>query len=95
MQALLSKGMAVISTDKYKQIALFIAGAVEFKISSEKLSNKQWKLASDFIRKPRETGKKILAYDDSYPEPKGRWSGERGQKGQCDSAVEIVRSILT
>jgi hypothetical protein len=93
MEVILSKGMSGISVDKYKQLALFIAASVELNISPRNLSDKQWILISDFIRKPRKTGKNILAFD-GYPEPKGIWNGKRGQKEQCDKAVEIVRSIL-
>ncbi len=93
MEVILSRGMSGVSVDKYKQLALFIAGAVELKISPRNLYDNQWNLISDFIRKPRKTGKNILAFD-GYPEPKGIWNGKRGQKEQCDKAVEIVRSIL-
>lgn len=93
INVILSRGLTGISPEKYKQIALLIAGAVELKISPNKLSNKQWELLGSFIRKPRETAQKILAYD-SYPEPKGRWTGNKGQKKQCDTVVEIVRTIL-
>jgi len=93
MEVILSKGMSGISVDKYKQLALFIAASVELNISPRNLSDKQWILISDFIRKPRKTGKNILAFD-GYPEPKGIWNGKRGQKEQCDKAVEIARSIL-
>ena len=94
MEVILSRGMSGVSVDKYKQLALFIAGAVELSISPSNVSHKQWDLISEFIRKPRQTGKKILAFDDGYPEPKGIWNGNRGQKEQCDKAVEIARSIL-
>lgn len=90
---ILSRGISGIGVDKYKQIALFIAGAVELKINPQNVSNKQWVLIGEFIRKPRNTGKKMLAYD-GYPEAKGVWGGGRGQKKQCDAAVEISRLIL-
>jgi hypothetical protein len=90
---ILSRTISGIGVDKYKQIALFIAGAVELNINPQDVSNKQWTLIGDFIRKPRYTGKKMLAYD-GYPEAKGIWGGGRGQKKQCDAAVEISRLIL-
>jgi hypothetical protein len=93
MEIILSRTMAGVGVDKYKQIALFIAGAVELNISPLKVSDEQWNLINNFIRKPRETGKKILAYD-GYPEAKGSWGGKRGQKEQCDAAAEIARTIL-
>ena len=41
MQFILSRGLPGISVDKYKQLALFIAGAVELNISPQKLTEKQ------------------------------------------------------
>jgi hypothetical protein len=90
---ILSRTISGIGVDKYKQIALFIAGAVELNINPQNVSDKQWALIGDFIRKPRYTGKTMLGYD-GYPEAKGIWGGGRGQKKQCDAAVEISRLIL-
>ena len=94
MQFILSRGLPGISVDKYKQLALFIAGAVELNISPQKLTEKQWKKAGEFIRNPRKTGKDVLNDEDGYPEPKGRWGGAKGQKQQCEKTVEIVKILL-
>lgn len=93
---ILSKGLAGISVDKYKQLALFIAGAVELDLSLENLTPKQWNMIGKFIRRPRETAraKELLGSSDPYPEPRGRWGGPKGQKIQCDKAVEIVSKIM-
>lgn len=93
MESILSAKLPSIGANKYKQLALFIASAVELNILPENLSNEQWTLIGEFIRSPRKTSQKILA-DDKYPEPKGSWRGRRGQKQQCDSAVEIAQTIL-
>lgn len=94
MQFILSRGLPGISVDKYKQLALFIAGAVELNISPEKLREKQWKEAGQFIRNPRKKGNAVLNNEDGYPEPRGRWGGNKGQKQQCEKTVEIVRRLL-
>ena len=94
MQFILSRGLPGISVDKYKQLALFIAGAVELNISPENLTEKQWKKAGEFIRNPRKKGKDVLNDEDGYPEPKGRWGGAKGQKQQCEKTVEIVKILL-
>lgn len=91
---ILSKGLTGISVDKYKQLALFIAGAVDLKLSPQNLTDKQWNKIGNFIRKPRKTAEEMLGDDDDYPEPKGRWSGLKGQKTQCDKAVEVVNKIM-
>lgn len=94
METILSKGLSGISVDTYKQLALFIAGAVETNVVPEDLSNVQWNSIGNFIRRPRQTSRDLLGNSDAYPEPKGRWTGQRGQKQQCDKAVEIVKKIL-
>ncbi|NEP84001.1 MAG: hypothetical protein F6K39_41305 [Okeania sp. SIO3B3] len=93
MNMILTEKSQGISVDKYKQLVLFIAGAVELGIYPEELSEEQWDLTSKFIRSSRKTGKELLG-DDRYPESKGRWNGVKGQKQQCDAAVEIVRNIF-
>ena len=91
---IISQGLTGISVDKYKQLALSIAGLVELKVNPDNLSEKQWNLIGNFIRRPRQAGDKILDNNDTYPEAKGRWGGQKGQKKQCDKAVEIVSKIL-
>lgn len=92
---ILSRGLSGISVDTYKQLALFIAGAVEIEVLPENLSDTQWYSFGKFIRKPRQASRELFnSSEDAYPEPKGRWTGQRGQKQQCDKAVEIVRKIL-
>ena len=59
-----------ISVNKYKQLALFIAGAVELDISPKELSDTQWDNVGNFIGSSRKEGKKLLD-GDNYPEPKG------------------------
>jgi hypothetical protein len=94
MQSILSRGLPGISVDKYKQLALFIAGAVELNISPETLAEKQWKEAGEFIRNPRKKGNAVLNDEDGYPEPRGRWGGKKGQQQQCEKTVEIVKRLL-
>ncbi len=94
MQSILSRGLPGISVDKYKQLALFIAGAVELNISPGTLAEKQWKEAGEFIRNPRKKGNAVLNDEDGYPEPRGRWGGKKGQQQQCEKTVEIVKRLL-
>jgi len=93
MGHILSSKLTGISVDKYKQLALFIAAAVELKLSPDKLSDDQWNLAGQFIRTPRKTAGLIFGDEDTYPEPKGRWSGKSGQLAQFDKVIEIVKKI--
>lgn len=94
VKEILSHGLTGISVDTYKQLALFIAGAVELKVAPKNLSSNQWVLIGNFLRRPRQASKDILKVDDGYPEPKGRWLGKRGQNEQCKKVVEIVKAII-
>lgn len=91
---ILSSGIPGISVDKYKQLALFIAAAVEMDLPMDDLSDEQWNWIGQFIRGPRKTGREILSDNDDCPEPKGRWTTARGQKQQCEKTIEIVRNIM-
>ena len=70
MEIILSKKLPGITVNKYKQLALFIAGAVELGISPEEVSDEQWILTGKFISSSRKVGKELLG-GDNYPEPKG------------------------
>ena len=93
IEMILTRKLPGISVNKYKQLALFIAGAVELDISPTELSDEQWNVTGNFIRSSRKVGKELLD-GDNYPEPKGLWSGKSGQFKQCDATVEIVRNIF-
>lgn len=93
IEMILTRKLPGISVNKYKQLALFIAGAVELDISPRELSDEQWNVTGNFIRSSRKVGKELLD-GDNYPEPKGLWSGKSGQFKQCDATVEIVRNIF-
>ena len=93
IEMILNRKSPGISVNKYKQLALFIAGAVELDISPKELSDTQWDNVGNFIGSSRKEGKKLLD-GDNYPEPKGLWSGKSGQFKQCDATVEIVRNIF-
>jgi hypothetical protein len=92
IETILSQGLAGVSVDKYKQVALLIGAATELQLSPQKLSNDAWDAIGEFIRSPRKTGAKWLT--DGYPEPKGRWSGAKGQFGQCEKATELLEKII-
>jgi len=92
IQAIIGRGLAGISVDKYKQVALTIAALVELKANSKTVSHDAWDALAGFIRTPRQAGKTWLP--NGYPEQKGRWAGDNGQHAQCDRTVELVAAIL-
>ncbi|RKU05489.1 DUF262 domain-containing protein [Candidatus Poribacteria bacterium] len=94
LDAILRRGLPGISVDKYKQMALLIGAAVELKIDPDQLSHDAWDAIANFIETPRQAGEKWLEKEGGYPESRGRWKGERGQKAQCDMARILLSRIV-
>ncbi|RKH05737.1 DUF262 domain-containing protein [Corallococcus sp. CA047B] len=93
IEFILGHGLTGMGVDKYKQMALFIGAAVELKLKPQSLTDDQWDAISEFIRTPRHSGAKWLK-KVGYPEPKGRWGGDKGQKAQCDSTIKLISEIV-
>jgi hypothetical protein len=89
---ILDQGIAGISVDKYKQTALLIGAGVELNLSPKKLSPDAWDAIAEFLRNPRKSSVKWLP--DGYPEQKGRWGGQKGQKAQCDMVVMLLSKVI-
>lgn len=80
----------------YKSLALFIGVATELQIDLANLSEDATNAVSEFIRSPRNSGERWLKSKGlSYPEPKGRWGGDKGQFAQCNAAVRVVSEIMS
>lgn len=95
IHTLLNYGLPGISVDKYKQTALLIGAAVDCDLKPSNLSAETWDAISEFIRTPRKSGEKWLKNEGGYPEQKGRWSGIKGQKAQCDAAKQLLSKIVS
>lgn len=83
-----------ISVDKYKQTALLIGAAVDCNLKPSDLSQDAWDSIAEFIRAPRKSGEKWLKDQGGYPEQKGRWTGVKGQKAQCDAAKQLLLNVI-
>lgn len=94
IEAILGRALSGSSVDKYKQMALLIGAAVELNLDASTLSHDAWDAISGFIRAPRQAGAKWLGEKGGYPEPRGRWKGNRGQKAQCDMAMHLLSKIV-
>ncbi|MXV75255.1 DUF262 domain-containing protein [Candidatus Poribacteria bacterium] len=92
--AILGRGLPGVSVDKYKQMALLIGAAVELGIDADKLSFDAWDAIAGFIQTPRRAGERWLKRKGGYPESRGRWKGDRGQKAQCDMAKLLLAKIV-
>ncbi|HEY4001904.1 MAG TPA: DUF262 domain-containing protein [Candidatus Xenobia bacterium] len=93
MHAILNRGLAGISVDKYKQLALLIGACVELKVNPKDISDDVWDIFGSFVRTPRQAGD-IIKDIGGYPEPKGRWSGQKGQRAQCQAAIQLVERAV-
>lgn len=94
IKIILARALPGVSVDKYKQMALLIGAAVELNLEPKQLSLDAWDAIREFIRAPRQSGEKWLAKERGYPESRGRWKGERGQKAQCDMAKLLLSRIV-
>lgn len=95
IEFLLNYGLPGISVDKYKQTALLIGAAVDCELMKKSVRADTWDALSEFIRTPRKSGEKWLKNEGGYPEQKGRWSGTKGQKAQCDAAKQLLLKIIS
>ena len=96
IQVILERGLPGISVDKYKQTALLIGALVEHDVKVDNITQDAWDAISEFIRTPRTSGDKWLKQDGEtgYPEQRGRWTGKKGQKAQCDAVLTLVQRIF-
>ena len=94
IDTILRRALPGVSVDKYKQMALLIGAAVELKIDADDLSFDAWGAIAAFIQAPRKAGEKWLEEKGGYPESRGRWKGDRGQKAQCDMAKHLLEKIV-
>ena len=94
IEVILGRGLSGVSVDKYKQTALLIGSAVELNLDPNQLSHNAWDAVSEFIRAPRQVGANWLEDKGGYPESRGRWRGQRGQKAQCDMAKLLLARIV-
>ncbi len=93
IEQILGRGLAGVSVDKYKQIALLVAALADCNIGIGDISDDAWDAFGGFIREPRKAGKKWLK-PLGYPEQKGRWTGENGQFAQCQRACELALAVI-
>ncbi|EFH13160.1 DUF262 domain-containing protein [Teichococcus cervicalis] len=94
IKIVLNEKIPNLSIEKYRQLSLVIAALTELELTRDDLNDDHWIQISRFIQNPREAGRHLLG-TEGYPEPKGRWTGKKGQKTQCDKAVEAIKKIVS
>lgn len=80
-----------VNVSKYRSVALLIHGLNrKFGADPTKLSDDHWGWIGKFISATRKTAAEL---EVDFPEPKGRWLGERGQRAQLDAYIAVAGKI--
>lgn len=79
-----------VGVDRYRRLAFLIAPLSEY--TPDDLSDNQWGFVERFVTKPRDLARELGI---EYPESKGKWSGNKGQKAQIKSVYDVAQVILS
>lgn len=75
---------------RHRAVALLIPGLVRCLESPDKVTDDQWGWIGKFISGSRATAAELGV---TFPESKGRWSGDRGQRAQINAYTEVAAKI--
>jgi len=78
-----------IGVDRYRRVALLIAALSGQDPST--LNVNQWDMMERFLRSSRQTAQDLGIV---LPEAKGKWGGQKGQKGQIIAYRDVAKTIL-
>jgi hypothetical protein len=81
---------AQVQVSRYRALALLIPGLASHFDSPAKVSDSQWGLIGKFVSRSRATADELGI---AFPESKGRWSGEKGQRSQIDAYTKVAAKI--
>jgi hypothetical protein len=80
-----------VNVSKYRSVALLIHGMdMQFGGDPSNLSDSQWGELGKFISATRNSA---IGLNVDFPEPKGRWNGDRGQRAQLDAFDKVAAAI--
>jgi len=88
--AIRMKCAAQVQVSRYRALALLIPGLASHFDSPAKVSDGQWGLIGKFVSRSRATADELGI---AFPESKGRWSGEKGQRSQIDAYSQVATKI--
>ncbi len=78
-----------VQVGKYRAVALLIP-ALEQHLGESEVTDSQWGWIGKFVSDTRKTANELGA---PFPESKGRWTGQRGQRSQLDAYYQIAEEI--
>jgi hypothetical protein len=79
-----------VQVGRHRAVALLIPGLVAHFSSPDKVSDTQWGWIGKFVSGSRATAAELGV---AFPESKGRWSGEKGQRAQIEAYAEVAAKI--
>jgi hypothetical protein len=81
-----------VQVSRHRAAALLIPGLASHFDSPSKVSDSQWGWIGKFVSGSRATAGELGI---SFPESKGRWSGDKGQRSQIDAYTQVATKIAT
>lgn len=78
-----------VGVDKNRRLAFLIAAMS--RISPDDITDDQWGLIENFVKKPRDM---TSSHGIAYPESKGNWGGSKGQKAQIESYFQVADVVI-
>ena len=79
-----------VQVGRHRAVALLIPGLASRFASPDKVSDTQWGWIGKFVSGSRLTAGELGV---SFPESKGRWSGDKGQRAQIDAYSQVAEKI--
>lgn len=92
ISCILSEKAPNIDIRKHRSVGALIGATYANSVNPSDLSEQQWTNLVEFIRNPKDMGKK---FSIEYPQSKGRWGGNKGYKAQLLAVQQIVRRIVS
>ena len=87
---MIAKCTGEIQVARHRSIALLIPGLTEILKSPGSVNDNQWGWIGRFTSHSRDTAEKLGA---TFPQSKGRWTANSGQRAQIDAYFEVARKI--
>ena len=79
-----------VQVSRHRSVALLIPGLALLFDSPSKVSDSQWGWIGKFVSGSRATAAELGV---AFPESKGRWSGDKGQRAQIDAYAKVAAAI--
>jgi hypothetical protein len=79
-----------VQVSRHRAVALLIPGLASHFGSPDKVSDTQWGWIGKFVSGSRSTAAELGV---AFPESKGRWTGDKGQRAQIDAYGHVAATI--